>query len=109
MAVSNNRHGLRVVQEGAATFDCIELLIAAPGGKRVHIAEGDVARAKIAVTLHEYAALRLDPRGVGGVALTLPVRWKGRERGIDGDIGSPMGADIVVPRGTIAQWMAEAA
>jgi hypothetical protein len=109
MAVSNNRHGLRIVQEGDTQSDQIELLVAAPGGRRVKIVEGDVARPRIGMMLHTFFALRLDPRGAHGFSLTLPVRWRGGERGIDGDLGSHEGAEVVVPRGTVAQWMAEAA
>jgi hypothetical protein len=110
MAVSNNRHGLRIVQEGDATFDCIELLIAAPGGKRVQIVEADVIRPRINMALHQYFAVCHDPAGVAGFGVVLPVRWKGTERGIAGDFTSHSCCpDVVLPRGTIARWMAEAA
>jgi hypothetical protein len=110
MADFNNRHGLRVVQEGDAALDQIELLVARAGGPRVCIVEGDVVRTQINLTLAEFAAMSLDTRASCGICLLLPVRWKGAEKGISGDL-SPCctSPGVVVPRGTIAQWMAEAA
>lgn len=111
MANQNNRPTLRIVGENDTASDHIELLVAAPGGKRVRIAEGDVTRPHLDISLVDYAiGIRPDPEACGAISAILPLRWKGFTRGVFGDLIPLLdGSDVIVPRGTIARWMAEAA
>lgn len=108
MSKVKNRTKLSVVK--ASVPDELELPLIGVGRPRaVRIVERDVSIAKIDVLLFSQFALL----GIGddGLPLTaLAVVWRGAKKVIQGVPGALVdGTDIVLPRGTIAQWQAQAA
>lgn len=106
MATPRNRAHLRLVKDGASKAEC-ELLVLGDKRQRVCVAENDVPMPTVDILLASRCAIDLGPKRE--VFAFLPILWKGKQKLVRCAIGCPAAGYVVLPRGTLAQWMAEAA
>jgi len=110
MAVRNNKAALRIVKDWAPPSGAIEILVIdADAPRRVRIEERDVAIPQVSVFLADACISgRWAATKRGQIIVDLPVLWRGSKRIVSGYVDVPEGADVVLPRGTLAKWHAQA-
>jgi hypothetical protein len=107
MATTRNSAHLRIVKDTTKITDC-ELLVLGDKRQRVCVAEQDVPMPTVDISLAARCAIDLGP--TKEVFAFLPILWKGRQKLVRCAIGChPQGRQLTLPRGTLAQWIAEAA
>jgi hypothetical protein len=109
MAIRNCKPALRIVQEGDTAPTSLTILAGTPP-QRLRVEEQDVDRVRLNIAHSSFTSgLMLNPAAACGVEAFLQVQLKGATKLVRCDVAhSADGADVVVPRGTIARWLAEA-